>query len=407
MDTFHTAPATLRSDTANDTCDQRCKSHTRGGYRVCRHCDPAPISLRQLHVLAVSATRTFTWGWWAASRELDVWRERANEIPDARLREDALRSISLKRDNAQGAALFCILPKRREPQLLRLLVAYQTLWDYLDNVSERGAVAGKENGYQLHLALVEALDPGTSISDYYSRHPWRDDGGYLEELVTTCRSCCLALPAYSQVRPLVVEGVRLCSIQNINHLSDSLERERELKSWAELQGPAPHQLRWFELTGAASAFLPHALLALAAEPTCDTANAAKTCAAYFPWMALSIAMLDSYADAPDDGANGSHSYIAHYGDQRTACARLSEILTSTVREMRRLPNGRRHVFMASSMMAMYLSTSAANGSQAQATTKQLAIAGGSFTRLLVPAARLWRTFDSRRGSKAELRTRPR
>jgi cytochrome P450 len=355
-------------------------------------------------VLVSAAARALTWIWPTSSRELDKWRERAGRIPDVLLREDALRSISLKRDNAQGAALFSILPKRREPRLLTLLVAYQTLWDFLDNVSERGAFVGKKNGHRLHRALVEALDPAAPISDYYRHHPWRDDGGYLRELVSTCQRCCLALPSYAQVRPLVLEGVRQCSIQSINHVPDRKQRERELKAWAERQQPAQHQLQWFELTAATSAFLPHALLALATESIPDTTHPARARAVYFPWMSLAIAMLDSYVDAVDDQANGSHSYIAHYEDQRAMCERMREILSLTLREAMGLPNGRRHVLMAASMMAMYLSTSACGDPKALTMTKQIAAGGGSFTKLLIPAARLWRALDRQPASTTSRET---
>jgi cytochrome P450 len=316
------------------------------------------------------------------------------------LREDALQAIELKRENAHGAALFCILPKRRESQLLTLLVAYQTLWDYLDNVSERGAFAGSHNGYQLHRALTEALDPEASISDYYRYHPWRDDGGYLHALVSTCQRCCLALPSYAQVKSLVLAGVQGCAIQAINHLPDCGQRERELKAWAELQQPAYQQLRWFELTAAASAFLPHALLAIATEPLDGTAYVIQAQEAYFPWMALAIAMLDSYVDAAQDMVNGSHSYIAHYPDEHIMCERLCEILTLTVRETARLPNGSRHVLIAAGMIAMYLSACVDGEPEAIAINERITVGGGSFTRLLVPAAGLWRALERRHASSA-------
>ncbi len=343
----------------------------------------------------MAASRAVTWIWPAASRELEQWREHASRIPDARLREDALGSITLKRDNAQGAAIFCILPRRRQPQLLKLLVAYQTLWDYLDNVSERGANLGSKNGYQLHRALVEALDPDAPISDYYRHHSERTDGGYIRELVLTCRRCCQALPAYPQVRSLILDGVRHCAIQGINHLPDRHQREQELKAWVGRQEVAHthFELRWFELTAAASAFLPHALLTLAAEPLHDGVYAVQVGFAYFPWMALSIAMLDSYVDAFKDLATGSHSYIAHYDDQQVMCERLREILASTLHRVRRLPNGSRHAVLAASMMAMYLSNA---DRRSFALTKQIALGGGSLTRLLLPAARLWRALDRRR-----------
>ncbi len=373
-----------------------------GRYGPDRHSDPAPLSPRQLRALVAAVGRGITWIWPAVCRELEHWRCCASRIPNAQLRQDALQAIELKRENAHGAALFCILPKCRESQLLTLLVAYQTLWDYLDNVSERGASADSNNGYQLHRALTEALDPDVPISDYYRYHPWNDDGGYLHKLVSTCQRCCLALPAYAQVRPLVLAGVRGCAIQAINHLPDRRQRERELKAWAEQQRPAHQQLRWFELTAAASAFLPHALLALATEPLSDTACAMQTQEAYFPWMALAIAMLDSYVDAAQDTANGSHSYIAYYPGRHTMCERLREILTLTVRATARLPNGPRHVLIAAGMIAMYLSTCVDSEPEAIAINRQIAIGGGSFTRLLLPAAGLWRALERRYASSLTL-----
>lgn len=352
----------------------------------------------------MAAGRGITWIWPAVSRELEYWRRRASQIPDAQLRQDALQSIELKRENAHGAALFCILPKRRESQLLTLLVAYQTLWDYLDNVSERGAFAGSNNGYQLHRALTDALDPEAPISDYYRYHPWSDDGGYLRALVSTCQRCCLALPSYAQVRSVVLAGVRGCAIQAINHLPDREQRERELKAWAERQRQTHQQLRWFERTAAASAFLPHALLALATEPLNDATYATQIHDAYYPWMALAIAMLDSYVDAAQDAAKGSHSYITHYPDRHVMSERLREILTLTVRETARLPNGSRHLLIAAGMIAMYLSTRVGSEPEALAINNQITAGGGSFTCLLLPAAGLWRALERRHASSASLQS---
>jgi cytochrome P450 len=347
-----------------------------------------------------SSVRSLTWIWPFASRELEQWRARAAKIPDVPLREDALLAISRKRENAQGAALFCILPKRRHPQLLRLLVAYQTLWDFLDNVSERGAGAGKENGYRLHRALVDALDPAAPLTDYYRRHPWREDGGYLHELVTACRRYCLALPSYRQIRPLLLRGVRLCAIQGLNHVLDERQRTAELKAWSERAALTEHQLQWFEITAAASAFLPHVLLALAAEPSCPALELERAHDAYFPLMALCIAMLDSYADAVEDGINDAHSYIAHYGDMQAAVERLSEVISMTVNGMAKLANTHRHTLIASCMIAMYLSAGTCGTAQTPAMARELASAGGSLTRLLVPGARLWRAGEHRRAARA-------
>jgi tetraprenyl-beta-curcumene synthase len=352
--------------------------------------DPAPLGPRQAWALLAVASRELLWGLPAVSRELHLWRARAEAIPDRPLREDALESIAHKRDHAEGAALFWVLPKNRDRHLLRLLVAYQTTWDFLDNVSERGAGAGEVNGRQLHLALSEALDPGAPISDYYRYHPWKDDGGYLRTLVETCRASCEALPSYSCVRPHVLAGVRRCAVQSLNHNSDTDRRDAALEDWAVREFPGERTMRWFELTAAASAFTPHVLLALAAESSCEEGDIARALAAYFPWVSLAITMLDSYADRLEDLASGSHSYISHYGDADTAVQRLCEIVDRTAREARGLRNGHRHATLVACMVAMHLSRDGAYASDMRAGTQALAGAGGSLTRLLLPLVRAWR-----------------
>lgn len=353
---------------------------------------PTRRKLQQLCAFAQAVARTVAWAWPLASSELDQWRARAATIPDAALRKDALQSLNQKRDNALGAALFCILPKHRNRQLLRLLVVYQTLWDFLDNLSESGAVCGVQNGYHLHRALVEALDPDTPLSDYYQFHPVDQDGGYLQELVTVCRDLCSSLPSYPHLRRPILAGVQQCALQGLNHLADSEQRTKGLRAWASRDSLQYDELSWFEIAAASSAFLPHPLLALAAEPKCKVAHAKRIGAAYFPWMALAITMLDSYADLDDDRANGDHSYVAYYDTRGIACERLCEIVARLIAEMDRLPSREAHVLMATSMVAMYLSSGRISGSpQVDWMNKRIAASGGLLTQILVPVARIWRT----------------
>ncbi len=354
----------------------------------------AILTPQKLAALARAVARAGAWTWPLASIELDQWQTRAASIPNSTLREDALRSLDQKRDNALGAALFCILPKHRDPRLLRLLVTYQTLWDFLDNLSESGATVGAQNGYCLHRALVEALDPCIPLSDYYQFHPWRQDDGYLRELVTTCRRLSGSLPSYPQLRTLILAGVRQCALQGVNHLDDSEQRTRGLKAWASQNAQHHTDLSWFEVAAASSAFLPHPLLALAAEPEYKLADAERVSAAYFPWMALAITMLDSYADLDSDRAGDNHSYVDYYDTSSLACERLCEIVKRLVAEMDRLPNRDGHVLMATSMVAMYLSPIGSRRSpQRVRMNKRIAASGGSLMQLLVPAARAWRAID--------------
>ena len=167
------------------------------------------------------------------SREVDRWRTAAAAIPDDALRHDALAAIDCKRANIDGAALFWTLPRVRSHELLRLLVAYEILADFLDCTSERAAHAGVTNGCQLHRALIEALDPDLHVSDYYRYHPWARDGGYVRALVDTCRRTCVLLPSYEAARPLLHRAACLTQVLALNHEPDPTRRDALLRAWAD------------------------------------------------------------------------------------------------------------------------------------------------------------------------------
>lgn len=361
--------------------------------------DPLPLSPRQVWALLSAASRELLWGLRAVSAEIDGWTAHAQAIPDAAIREDALSSIRRKRGHANGAALFWILPRRRDRNLLRLLVAYQTIWDFLDTVNERGADEGTRNGRQLHMALVEALDPGSPISDYYRYHPWSEDGGYLLALVETCRRACAKLPSYGSVKSLVLREACHAQVLALNHDLDPRARDLALQDWAVEEFAGESSVSWFELSSAASASLTiHAALALAAQPACSEVELRRICAAYFPWISGAATMLDSYVDQAEDERNGDHRYVAHYPSRAAAAARLADLVARSAAEARRLRDGHRHAVIAASMIAMYLSKDSARTPDMRAGTAALARSGGALTRLLLPILRVWRIAFAQQGA---------
>ena len=352
--------------------------------------NPARLSLGQLCALFSGVARELTWGLPAVAREVRHWRTLAQQIPQAQIREDALSAIRRKRGQTDGAALFTILPRARSPALLRLLVAYQLIWDYLDSVHERAP--DELNGRQLHLALIDALQPGQGRADYYRHHPWREDGGYLDTLVATCRECCLALPEYEQIRPLVLREARRAQVLALNHDPDAARRDAALKSWSEAEFPAGHEASWFELSGACSAGLTiFALLALASEARCDPGEVDRTQRTYFPWTSVAATMLDSYVDQVEDADSGDHIYLSHYACAADPIDRVAWLLRRCLSEAAELRGGEQHVVIAASMAALYLSKDSARLPAMRESTRTLAIAGGPLTRVLIPVLRLWRS----------------
>lgn len=353
----------------------------------------------QIWALGRAAARELRWGLHAVSNELRRWRARAQRIPDEPIREDALYVFAHKRTHAHGAALFWTLPSRRNEQLLRLLVAYELIWDFLDNLNERAATVGTRNGRQLHLAISEAIDTDAPLSDYYRHHPWREDGGYLRALVETCRTSCRSLPSYPLIRELAVREAHRTDVLALNHDPDPVQREAQLKRWVAREYPGEQHANWWELSGSASAPLTiHALLALAAEPHCSPSEIASVHGAYCPWLSATTTMLDSYVDQPEDTGNADHSYVAHYPDPESALRSIRTLVQTSVSEARSLRNGHRHAVVASAMIAMYLSKDTARTRALRTGTGTLIQSGGTLTRLLLPILRAWRIAYAQRSA---------
>jgi tetraprenyl-beta-curcumene synthase len=356
------------------------------------HSSPAGrAALSRLAAFAAASTRELLWGLRAVVSEVARWRGLAAAIPDETLRHDALRAIDRKRANIDGAALFWVLPRHRNPNLLRLLIAYEILADFLDCISEHSAHVGVANGLCLHSALRDALDPAAPISEYYRCHPWTHDGEYLRRLIATCQRMCELLPSFHVTRPFLDHAASLTEVLALNHEPDPSYRDTVLSTWANLQFPGQPELAWFEWCGGASAWLTIlALLALATDPARGTAEAKGVYDAYLPWVSLAGTMLDSYVDMAEDTTENAHSYIAHYPDQKLATERVIEIVTRSLREVNGLPSGHRHLVIVRCMVAMYLSKDSARTSAMRADTDTIIRANGNLGYVLVLVLRAWR-----------------
>lgn len=308
-----------------------------------------------------------------------------------------MAALGRKRGNTDGAALFWVIPRRRNLALLKLLVTYQVMWDFLDSASENGADGSYENGTQLHLALVDAVDARRPISDYYRHHSCGDDDGYLCSLVEACRRLAAKLPSFERVRPVLVREALRAGVQALNHDTDRQVRKSALRHWAEAEYPGPQPVPWFELTAAAGAGISiYALFALAVEPACSDNDVAAIYEAYFPWASALATMLDSYVDQFEDAASGNHIYIEHYISEASAHQGIRNLITQSLRHAGCLPHGERHLVVLSCMIAMYLSKDSAL-TKLRSTTCCLMGAGGSLPKLLLPILWLWRSAYGQSG----------
>lgn len=310
-----------------------------------------------------------------ARREIARWRRLAEAIPDERLRTLALATLEQESGLAEGAAIFATLvPRGRRDVLVRLLVAWQIAYDFLDTLDEQPG--GERDTF---VALVAALDPRLAYPSL------RGDGGYLDRLVACCRACSSELPAIARTRAVVVRAVWRCvegqgrTHAVTRHGSDALHR------WA-LEQPETDGYLWWEVAaGAISSLSVHAVLATAADPRTTTEVATAVDAAYFPSICALSTLLDSAVDTEDDAGSANHRCLAYYESAAQALDRLAAIARIGVGAARALPAGHRHVAILAGMTAFY---AAADGAGTEPVHRRIADALGIGTAPIVWTLRL-------------------
>jgi tetraprenyl-beta-curcumene synthase len=290
-------------------------------------------------------------------RELAAWQEDAESIPDLVLREQALEKLTGERLNPEAAAFFAVLaPRRRRRKVVRLIVAYQLLYDYLDALNELPGAGELRNGLQMHRALTDALLPDKPVCDYYRYSPVHRDGGYLQRLADTCRRIMAELPSARPITDVLIHATERCGqAQSHNHaLVNSVASS--FVFWSERQSAGEGYLWWELAAGGISCLGIHALLALASDRHSTLTEALELDRAYFPSVCAISALLDSLADYHRDAGTSNHSFIAHYRDGKHAAQRLAAIAKDGATRLRGLRYHRRHTIILAGITSFYLSS---------------------------------------------------
>jgi hypothetical protein len=351
------------------------------------HSDPAPLTGRQLAALGRSATLELGWGLRGVRQELRHWRTQALLIADPVARCDALVAQEDKRVLVDGAALFWTLPKRRSGEALRLLVAFQTLANHLDNASERAAAANADLGTGRLLVAALDLDVGPAA---YAFATEGGDGEYVAGLVEACRDGCATLPGYRAVRGLLLTEAGRARSLDIEHDHDPHRRERRMREFAAAEYATVVDMKWWELVAGCSSLLTTIiLLSLAADERLSRYGLTAAVEAYTS-AAIVSALLDNYVDQLEDPDASAHNYLNYYPSERVGVERLAMLIEQMMHRLGGLDHGERHLVIATSMTAMFLSSDAARSTQLAPDTQRLAAASGTLTTALLPILRLWR-----------------
>lgn len=310
--------------------------------------------------------------WPAVSRELAGWERAARRIPDDGLRHQALASLALKRFHCLGGAVYALdAPAGSRGGLIRLIVALQTISDYLDNLCDRTGSGSVEDFRRLHGAFMDAVaDPGASAPGtparampdpgYYGLHP-ASEPEYLLALVRACREELERLPGYASVEPACRRLAGLyADLQVFKHAP--ARREALLEAWfaAERRAAGPGALErvdWWEFGAAAGSTLGlFDLFALAARypggvPD-DVARAHVD--TYFPWIGSLHILMDYGIDQDEDAAGGDLNFVSHYPDPASARRGILRIYQEARVRAALLP-GPIHRTVVDGLLGFYLS----------------------------------------------------
>jgi tetraprenyl-beta-curcumene synthase len=291
-----------------------------------------------------------------AHAAIEPWRRAAAAIPDSTLRRQAVAALGEERLNVEAAAVFALLaPPRQQRAVVRLCVAFQAMYDFLDTLGEQEVADPLANGLHLHEALRAVFDSRSGPDVWFVQHSHRDDGGYLASLVAASRASYAALPAADRVRDAVMRAVTRCGeAQAHTHASHEDDCAR-LEAWARASAPGTAYLWWEVAAGAISSVGVYALFAAAADPRTTAPEADRIDAAYFPAVCALSSLLDSLIDRDRDAGADDVSSVANYADSAAAAQRLAAIAGEAARSLHVLRRGHRHRAILDGIGAYYTS----------------------------------------------------
>ena len=291
-----------------------------------------------------------------ASRELAAIRTRAERIPDAALREQALASIDHKAYHVQGGCILAtFLPARAASAYVGIIAPLETIYDYLDNLCDR-LPGVEERAYgTLHEALLDALDDTRPLGDYYRDGPRRDDGGYLAWLVASVRRGIAGLPHHDTVRAQLLDVATFyAELQTFKHAMAE-RREDVCRAWYERNRTRFPGMYWWEFAAACGSSLPvFALLFLASHETLDPHEVARTLDVYFPNVSAVHILLDYFIDQQEDLDHRELNFVACYATSAEAIERVRRLVATTARGLRTLADSDWHEFLLQAMCLFYL-----------------------------------------------------
>ncbi|GGE48984.1 hypothetical protein GCM10011391_29770 [Pullulanibacillus camelliae] len=293
--------------------------------------------------------------------ELSVWKKRAEQIPNAELRKQALASIRTKTFHCEGGGIYSLIAGERRREVISFIIAYQTISDYLDNLCDRSTSLDPKDFRALHESMLHALTPDAPLNDYYRFREDKDDGGYLPQLVRTCQAFLRNVDAYTVIQPMLLElAGYYCDLQVHKHVKQDLRVPRLQKWFSEFKDQLP-QMSWYEFSASSGSTLGIFCLvsyAAGAYPMEDLAVRIKE--GYFPWVQGLHILLDYFVDQEEDKQGGDLNFCFYYENEEMLINRFNHFIEQADLSIANLPHSKFHRLINRGLLGIYLADKKVN-----------------------------------------------
>lgn len=290
------------------------------------------------------------------NQELTYWAERASQIPNPELRKQAMASIDTKTFHCEGGAILSLLSGPHVSKIIKFIVAYQTISDYLDNLCDRSTSLDPMDFEQLHLSMKHAVSVGAKPELYYCYRGDQNDGGYLEELVVTCQSVLDQSPFYDQIKDHLIELCQYyCDLQVHKHVKIE-EREKRLINWFQQYKKSIPEMEWYEFSACSGSTLGiFCLASYSFRKDFKDIPFEPIKSGYFPYIQGLHILLDYFIDQEEDKNEGDLNFCSYYESKEQLASRLVFFLEQADKYIEKLPHSEFHKLINRGLLGVYLS----------------------------------------------------
>ncbi|MGE7219397.1 tetraprenyl-beta-curcumene synthase family protein [Priestia koreensis] len=331
----------------------------------------------------------------AVHKQLEVWKAKAEAIPNEELRTQALNSITDKTFHCEGGGILAILAKDQLKDCIEFIVAYQTISDYLDNLCDRSTSLDPLDFEALHESMPHALNPEATLNNYYRHREDQDDGGYLHDLVQTCQQVLKRVPNYEAISQHLLElADYYCALQVHKHVKVE-ERVPRLEKWFQDYKQSLPKMEWYEFSACSGSTLGiFCLVAYGFQNGFSSEEAHKVKKSYFPYVQGLHILLDYFIDQEEDKEGGDLNFCFYYDHQEEMMDRFGHFVSEADRHLRGIRDERFHRLINRGLLGVYLSDDKVRKQEdVYPHAKKLIRQGGSISYFFYWNGRLYRKLS--------------